>query len=136
MKEIYVPSLDGDLQKRVTLQIPCEAGDVSDGYHTFDELYEHRCLLFGLLLTFISHQDALPMGWDFEAWKALLHSDGTSIPGWFIAGIVFRGQQISYHLPLRMFNDLASVETLARAPEWDGHTSRDVIERLGQWLKL
>lgn len=21
-------------------------GDMSDGYHTFDELYEHRCLLF------------------------------------------------------------------------------------------
>lgn len=23
-----------------------EGGDISDGYHTFDELYEHRCLLF------------------------------------------------------------------------------------------
>ena len=24
-------------------------GDMSDGYHTFDELYEHRCLLFIVL---------------------------------------------------------------------------------------
>lgn len=118
------------------LIIPCETGQVSDGYHTFDELYDHRCLLFGMLLTMVSHQDTLPMGRDFEAWKSLLHSDGSSFEGWFIAGITFRGQQISYHLPMVMFNDLQSVETVARAPEWDGHTSRDVVERLSQWLKM
>jgi hypothetical protein len=116
-------------------ELPCDTGYISDGYHTFDELYEHRCLLFCMLLTMVSHQDTLPMGWDLLAWKSLKHSDGSSIEGWFIAGIYIGGKQITYHLPLRMFNDLQSVETLATAPEWDGHTSQDVIERLKEWLK-
>lgn len=34
------------------LHIPIDAGKVSDGYHTFDELYEHRCLLFINLVHF------------------------------------------------------------------------------------
>ncbi|MET4695217.1 hypothetical protein V5J35_000855 [Endozoicomonas sp. NE40] len=26
--------------------LPCDVSQVSDGYHTFAELYDHRCLLW------------------------------------------------------------------------------------------
>jgi hypothetical protein len=55
--------------------------DVSDGYHTFAELYQHRFALFLALCR------ALEMGW-----KSRLHADGTMYPGWFIAGIELPGE--------------------------------------------
>lgn len=56
--------------------IPCDPSKVSDGYHTFEELYDHRCLLFiqliGLLPAF--------------SFASYCHSDETVWEGWFIAG--------------------------------------------------
>lgn len=40
--------------------------ELSDGYHTFDELYEHRHLLVCCLMTFIASDS--PMGFDAECW--------------------------------------------------------------------
>lgn len=123
--------LDGEL-----LKIKCEPGKVSDGYHTFDELYEHRCLLFCWLLVFVRQEEERPAGFDLECWKSRKHSDGSSFPGWFVAGIespVFG--QITYHLPDRMWELLPSVEKMETAPPFDGHTSQDVINRLTEWLK-
>lgn len=31
------------------LTVECDAEQVSDGYHTFGELYAHRCILFAAL---------------------------------------------------------------------------------------
>lgn len=53
---------------------------------------------------------------------------------WFIAGInKEKGNQITYHLRKSIYWDKLKVEELDNAPEWDGHTPADVIERL---LKL
>lgn len=94
---------------------------ISDGYHTFGELYEHRCRLFIALC----HQMFL------EAWKSKKHSDGSEWDGWFVAGIhpTGRSAPITYHLPISMWNDL-KVDPVDKAPEWDGHTPADVLERL------
>lgn len=109
------------------LVIPCDPGQVSDGYHTFDELYEHRCLLFAALLS--CH--------NFGGWKSRKHDDGTFMEGWFVAGAslltVAREKMITYHLPEKHW-DLVDVEELERAPKWDGHTSEDVLDRLKGWL--
>jgi hypothetical protein len=100
--------------------IACNPNEVSDGYHTFGELYDHRCLLFTHLmwcyqdLSFASH------------W----HSDGTVWDGWFIAGIKLDGGMITYHLPDKYENLLPSSVWVSKAPEWDGHTSSDVVNRL------
>jgi hypothetical protein len=92
---------------------------ISDGYHTFDELYEHRHVLFMNLCGIVDN-----------AWKSKKHSDGSMWDGWFIAGInIEKGKQITYHIPIRLWNDFR-VRELEFAPEWDGHTSDDVIERL------
>lgn len=104
-----------------------DAGAISDGYHTFEEIYDHRCLLFCALIE--SMKFAL-----FKPWKSRLHSDGNGLDGWFIAGITLPDGPITYHLPTAMW-DLCHAEELERAPEWDGHTSADVVERLRGWLR-
>lgn len=104
--------------------------DVSDGYHTIAELYEHRITLYIALCH--CRQDALNIEGNVgDVWRSKLHSDGTSFEGWFILGIgKEQGQQITYHLPLSRWDETNFAKTLDRAPEWDGHTSADVLERL------
>lgn len=118
-----------------------DAGQISDGYHTFEELYEHRCLLFLSLVklrdswaTIYEGQLGYDAEWDMAPWKSRLHSDGTSLDGWFIAGLILPGGPITYHLPDK-FWDLCKAVEVERAPEWDGHTSADVLKRLEAWLK-
>lgn len=107
------------------LLIPCDVGEVSDGYHTFNELYEHRCLLFAAWLKYA------PVT---KSWRSLKHEDGSSMPGWFIAGMDLPTGTITYHLPLRMWDLMRGVRELEFAPKWDGHTSEDVIQRLTEYL--
>jgi len=40
------------------------------------------------------------------------------------------GKQITYHLPIERWDETWFAETLDLAPEWDGHTPADVLERL------
>jgi len=110
--------------------------DVSDGYHTMTELYNHRHALFCALIKVLDSK-VTPLGCNSICWKSKLHSDGTMYEGWFIAGIIttnFRGEkeQISYHLPLEWWSHLYCIER-ENAPVWDGHTPDDVLDRL---LKL
>lgn len=109
-----------------TLTIPCPTSEVSDGYHTFGELYEHRCLLFVALMK--AHPKM--------AWRSRLHHDGSGEPGWWIGGLHLPTGDISYHLPDWAWPllDGSGVTTLERAPKWDGHTSTDVLQRLRAWL--
>jgi hypothetical protein len=109
-----------------------EMGEVSDGYHTFNELYEHRHALFIALCR------RMPLA----CWRSRRHADGSMYDGQFVIGIttgtplrqiITTGtplRQISYHLPIRLWDRTNFVNTLERAPEWDGHTSVDVIETL------
>lgn len=107
-------------------------GQVSDGYHTFDELYEHRVTLYITLCKILSKimdntSEGLP--WCY-VWRSKKHSDGSEWPGWFILGIDKFSSQITYHLPLGKWNETNFADTLNEAPEYDGHTSEDVLERL------
>ena len=82
---------------------PLRGGCTCDGYHTFDELYEHRIALF---LALMSAEDSLneEFACDLDTakiWKSKIHSDGSVMEGWFIAGInQEKGEQITYHLPI------------------------------------
>ncbi len=105
-----------------------DRGNISDGYHTFNELYDHRCHLFVALMR--SHPKL--------SWRAYENSDGSSNGDWFIAGMRLPTGDISYHLPLwmwEMLHMLDGIKTLQRAPEWDGHTSADVVKRLAAWFQ-
>jgi hypothetical protein len=104
-----------------------------DGYHTFDELYDHRHTLFIALCRILVEAELYYNDSDtfIRVWRSKLHHDESRYDGWFIMGIGKEpGRQISYHLPLSRWDETAFAETLVNAPEWDGHTSDDVIERL------
>lgn len=102
--------------------------EVSDGYHTFDELYEHRIELW-ITVCRLNYND--PQYQNTSVWRSKLHSDGSSFDGWFILGITKpNGQQLSYHLPMDRWGDTEFAPTIEKAPDFDGHTSQDVLERL------
>lgn len=98
-----------------------------DSYHTFRELYDHRIELFIALCRTNRYSD----GGAGPTWRSKLHSDGSKFDGWFILGLGKReGQQITYHLPESKWESCDFAETLEKAPEFDGHTSEDVLKRL------
>jgi len=102
-------------------------GELSDGYHTFNELYKHRHNLFIALCKLLSQNKK------YQIWRSKKHFDGTMYEGWFIMGInTEKGKQISYHLPIFMWAICQFAETLLKAPEFDGHSSNDVLKRLKQ----
>lgn len=100
-------------------------GSISDGFHTFTELYQHRHLLFLTLMVEICR--------DYDCWKSRKHGDGSELEGWFLAGIELPTGQISYHLPLSFWGQCVGSER-DRAP-WDGHTANDVLHRLLSYLQ-
>jgi hypothetical protein len=105
-----------------TIKITGDNIQISDGYHTFDELYDHRFALYIALCRAVRREQSV--------WKSKLHSDGTMYPGWFILGIGDQpGQQITYHLPMSWW-DRADFHEDTIALPWDGHTSDDVVTRL------
>ncbi len=101
--------------------------DISDGYHTFGELYNHRISLYMLL--------AKKMAVKNPVWKSKVHSDGSVWDGWFMLGIFKeQGKQITYHLPISEWDKCYFAEELEKAPEWDGHTGEDVLVRLSDLI--
>lgn len=92
---------------------------VSDGYHTFDELYYHRMILFSIVCNLHPHL----------AWKSKQHSDGTMFDGDFIVGIKTPQGHYTYHYNLKYW-DMFNVLILDKAPEWDGHKPKDIVRLL------
>lgn len=89
---------------------------MSDGYHTFEDLYEQRLILSAALAKNNPH-----------AWKSKRHEDG-SVPfggGWFIMGFDTDEGCYTYHYELKDW-DLFQCKELDKGRPWDGHTSKDV----------
>lgn len=94
------------------------AGDISDGYHTFNELYAHRMQLFA----YICHAN------QSHAWKSKHHhpEDGPMYKDYFVVGIDTPEGQFSYHYHLDHWDFFDQVKELKHAPKFDGHTSNHV----------
>lgn len=110
--------------------------EVSDGYHTFDELYDHRITLFIALCNMIEDIDQNQTG-ENRVWRSKNHSDGEPAFGgtWFVMGIHrCQGNQITYHIPIERWSETNFADTLDKAPEYDGHTSADVLQRIKKLL--
>lgn len=97
-------------------------GETSDGYHTFDELYHHRAVLFSVIVC--DHREL--------AWKAKKHHDGTMYDGMFIVGIETPKGQATYHYDIDPYWAMFDCEEREFAPEWDGHTPDDAISRIAE----
>ena len=100
--------------------------DISDGYHTFAELYEFRkqynAALFNLL-----HE----CGYS-DVHKSYRHHDGELCFGgmYFIVVAILPSGQISNHYKIGDW-DLFNIPAYETARyEFDGHTPQDVINRL------
>lgn len=101
-------------------------GDTSDGYHTFNELYHHRAVLFSVIIK------AFPD----KAWKSKMHHDGTMYDGMFIVGIETPSGQATYHYDIDPYWNMFECRELERAPKWDGHTPQEAIDRIGKLTPL
>ena len=99
------------------------AGELSDGYHTFNELYHHRALLFASLCNTTLKN---------KAWKSLLHSDPNDkmYDGMFIVGVDTPYGQATYHYDIDPYWKMFEVKELPRAPKYDGHTPAEAIDRI------
>ena len=105
-----------ELARQVNMLATGDTGEVSDGYHTFNELYRHRITLF----IYIAKKYAASGG----AVYRFHHYEG-----WFCLGLETAHGQISYHIPESQWEkcDFAGKE---RQPIFDGHTSEDVLRRI------
>lgn len=120
-----LPEIRESLNRSISILPSEERGKISDGYHTFEELYQHRCMLFIIVINAVGAQC-----FNMACWKTKKHHDGTELEGWFLACIELPdNKQISYHLPMNMW-DKVQVPDYEQAPYYDGHTSQDVLERL------
>ena len=129
-KEMAFNSGEMNCARRVTrfvkelnaLDVPSITGETSDGYHTFNELYHHRAVLFSVIVK------AFPD----RAWKSRKHHDGTMYDGMFIVGIETPDGQATYHYDIEPYWDMFECKELEYAPEWDGHTPAQAIARIGK----
>lgn len=103
-----------------------DVGEISDGYHTFNELYEYRKIYNAALF---NEWAANHKYWIHKSYK---HYDGELCfgGGWFIVVAILPGGQISNHYKAEDW-DLFKCKSVEKALfEYDGHTSKDVIERI------
>ena len=97
-----------------------DMGEVSDGYHTFNELYAHRVRLFSTLMHAFQNL----------SWWSRKHSDGEEWEGWILAGITTPEGEVTYHLPESEIENLPDGTEQEFGKEWDGHSADDVLDRL------
>lgn len=100
-------------------------GETSDGYHTFNELYEFRLLYNACFFNELARE---PYTGVCKSWK---HSDGELCfgGGWFVVTAQLPTGQITNHYEAKDW-DLFNIPEVETAPEWDGHTPQDVATRL------
>lgn len=115
-------TLDSEKQKE-----PEDKGEISDGYHTFNELYYYRMLYNAAFF------NLLPKEW---VHKSKRHHDGEECfgGGWFIVMANLPTGQISNHYELKDW-DLFQIPEKKIADEWDGHTPQEAAERLHKYLQ-
>ena len=112
-----------EINKSISLLKDDEKNLVSDWYHTFWELYEHRCTLYVTVVNLSQY-----VTWA-KFYKSRIHFDGTSREWRFIIQWYIHWKQISYHLPEKYWDRVLCNE-LEKADKRDWHTSQDVLDRL------
>ncbi len=113
-------------------------GSVSDGYHTFDELYYYRlCYNAALINTLTSLKDTLPTSFkEIKVCKSKKHFGGEPCygGGWFIVMISTPWGQISNHYKLEHW-DMFNCPVAKQSWKWDGHGMKEAMERLNKLSK-
>lgn len=119
-----------DAGKLVMITCP-DSARISDGFHTMDEVYDHRRALTAVL--------AAAAATEGDSWRSKAHHPDDSPMfegGYFIVGINLPTGVITYHYKLKHWDDFAAVPELEHAPKWDGATPGDTVTRLQETAKL
>jgi hypothetical protein len=129
-----------DVQKGINDTPSDVRGGYSDGYHTFDELYEFRKVYNAALFNEWAENSNGSMGSDldtlikpkYDVHKSWKHHDGELCfgGGWFIVVAELPTGQISNHYEAKDWDLFKIPETEKAKYEFDGHTASDVLERL------
>jgi hypothetical protein len=115
-----------EVQKGIDETPDSVRGNYSDGYHTFNELYEFRKIYNAVLFNEWGRSNK------HDVHKSYRHYDGESCfgGGWFIVIAILPTGQISNHYKIEDW-DLFKIPEVEKAKyEFDGHSSNDVIDRL------
>ena len=115
--------------KDIVLPNDIKAGQVSDGYHTFDELYEFRKQYNAALFNEWAKQNK------FYVHKSKRHNDGEECfgGGWFIVIAKLPYGQISNHYEMKDWELFKIPEENTAMLNYDGHTGLDVLDRLSRF---
>lgn len=108
-----------------------DTDNITDGFHTFGELYDHRRALTAVLAASAARSG--------HAWRSKAHHPEDSPMfegGYFIVGIELPTGTITYHYKLSHWGDFASVPELEHAPKWDGATPADTVTRLLELVRM
>lgn len=113
-------------------QIPnnMDTGQISDGYHTFNELYQFRLLYNAAFFNLLALQK------DVDVYKARKHYDGNfpfNNPNYFIVVAELPTGQISNHYPMKGWT-LFKIKEKEYSNPYDNHTTNDVINRITNYL--
>ena len=118
-----------------------DIGELSDAYHTFNELYEFRKMYNAVLFNEWANKNDECINYEKEGWKnppkynvhkSWRHSDGELCfgGGWFIVSAMLPTGLISNHYKAEDW-DLFKIPEVDKALfEFDGHTGNDVLERI------
>ena len=117
-----------------------DIGELSDGYHTFNELYNFRKVYNAAL--FNEWAENLETSSDFgqalfnvpkyNVHKSWRHSDGELCfgGGWFIVSAMLPTGLISNHYKAEDWDLFKILEVEKALFEFDGHTGSDVLKRI------
>jgi hypothetical protein len=125
-----------------------EIGTFSDGYHTFDELYEFRKMYNAALFNeWAKEKTQHPHWWKegrpfytykHDVHKSWKHHDGKECfgGGWFIVVAMLPDGMITNHYKAEDWDLFKIPETETAKYAFDGHTGHDVLQRLRNLLKI
>lgn len=109
-----------------------DMGEISDGYHTFNELYEFRKMYNAAAFNAWAKEGL------YDVHKSQCHSDGLPCfgGGWFIVMAILPSGQVSNHYRLEDWDLFQCPEELFVKYPYDGHTAQMVLERLEEVCKI
>jgi hypothetical protein len=127
--EIDIDELNAEMINKLInfFQIPTDG--ISDGWHSFEELYEFRKMYNAALFNTLAVDE-----YDYFVHKSWKHYDGEYCfekeKKWFIVSALLPTGLISNHYKAKDW-ELFKIREVDKALfEFDGHTPKDVLERL------
>lgn len=125
LTHLYEELLDAALYVKKISSI--DTDDISDGYHTFGELYEFRKMYNAALFNEWAQSNK------YNVHKSIRHHDGLrpfGDDGWFIVVAILPTGQISNHYQMKDWDLFQVPETENALFPYDFHTPKDVLLRL------